>query len=68
MSNTIFWVKVYKKFVVAMIGFLGVLGAGFADGELTVSEGIAAAIAGLTALGVERARNADKDDRPVENV
>jgi len=52
------WLTVYRKAVVATIGFLAVLAVGLADGKLTAQEIVVSVVAGLTALGVERVENA----------
>jgi hypothetical protein len=62
MSGVKIWLAVYRKFVVALIGFLTVLGIGLADEVLTPSEVVASVVAGLSALGVGVVRNKDVDD------
>lgn len=57
MEKTKVFLAVYRKFVVAMIGFLSVLGVGLADGDLDAQEVVVSVVAGLTALGVRQAEN-----------
>ena len=47
----------YRKFVVALVAAVGVLGAAVADGTLTGAEGVAVVSAFLGSLGVFGFRN-----------
>lgn len=52
----------YRKFIVALIGFLTVVVSAMSDGNISVDEQLAIGVAGLTALGVYQAPNDDADE------
>lgn len=50
-------VSMFRKAIIALAAALGVLGAALADGSVDASEGVAVALAFLTAFGIYRVPN-----------